>query len=104
MANRIVGNVYIIDSQTAGKPLIDGTSGAWLRSAYISAIGFWAADTSGVFELAYRSDTTNVVFKLALEGATGTNGFSTMKFIGGVRFEELTAKTLTAGTGWIYFL
>lgn len=101
MANRIVGNVYIIDSQSGAlAPLKSGD--AWpAADAYIHTVAFWSADTTGLFELVYAADSNNTAFLLA-----NPNHFdATVDIHLGVpvRFSELRAKTVTAGTGFIYF-
>ncbi len=104
MANRIVGNVYIIDSQMgAGAALIIG-SPAWPKNAFIQAIGFWASSTASVWEMVFASNTAACCWKLAPETSpTPSAGTFVSMNLGGVSFDELRCKTLTTGTGFIYF-
>lgn len=103
MANRIVGNVYIIDSSTgAGNPLImGGNSGAWLDNILVSAFAFWGTDTTAAIELVFANDTASTAFRSGHGYANANLNWSS--FGEAVYFKELRCKTLTNGTGFIYF-
>ncbi len=94
MANRIVGNVYIIDSGSlAPIPFSSGTK--------IASVIFWSSDSTGTLRLA-TENTANVIMHLSNPiNVPNTIG----AYIGGCyATNSLTVPTLTAGTAWIYFL
>ena len=96
MANRIVGNVYILDTGSANTQL------PWPRDAKVASIAFWGATTSSVMTIA-AGDTGNVLLTLNGPSTVGAGGTTNVHF-GGVYFaDSLTLPVLTAGTGWIYF-
>ena len=106
MANRIRGNVYIIDSQTGVTNALQPNSASWLDDAYISNVVLWSANTTGIVEFVYAIDsqTTAIILTAPATALPGVGGISDIHFAGdGVRFAELRCKTLTAGTAWIYF-
>lgn len=104
MANRLVGNVYIIDS--SGVPL------DWLSGAKIAAIGFFTTSTAGTFELSYASDTTNsilrfdsIIHTVAPGSGSALDRAYQSVYLGGVSFPDaLFVRRCNVGTGWIYFL
>ena len=95
MANRIVGNVYIIDTGSANTAL------PWLQNTNIQSIRFWGSTTAAQV-IFTGADTTNVVARLAIS-EVGTLGGTDDLFLGGIDFSEMKVPTLTAGTAWIYF-
>ena len=106
MANRIVGNVYIIDSQMGAATDLQGVNTAsWQQhQMYIASVALWCANTTAEIELIYKADTTSTAIRLgAGNSPTPTAGGLVEIYLGGVNFEELRVKTLTAGTGFIYF-
>ena len=103
MANRIVGNVYTLDSSTGiTNKLVIGTSSSWMSNTFVSAFCFVAADTTSEIELVFASatDTTAYIEK----GIEHTKHILWSSFGQPVPFTELRLKTLTAGTGMIYFV
>lgn len=97
MANRIVGNVYIVDSA------LNNVSLPWPQGARIQSVRAWFLDTSGLARFT-GSDTTNAVFILTAHNAPSPSaGGNDRMYLGGVRFEEMKIPTLTSGTAWIYF-
>ena len=94
MANRIVGNVYIIDTGSANGAI------PWLRDAKVASVAFWAADTTGEIIIS-TVDTTDVIVRLT---ASNNPASVSQLFLGGVNFPDvIKIPTLTAGTAWIYF-
>lgn len=106
MANRIVCNMYLIDSQTGAASALQPGSASWpTLKARVQVAALWAADTTGLWEMVYASDTSTSAWKLTPETAPApTGGTFTSLVLDGVEFEELRCKTLTAGTGYIYFV
>ncbi len=97
MANRIVGNTYIIDTASGNTAL------PWPSKAKIMAINLFSTDTSGRVEFT-ASDTTDVVIKIAHTGDHFVdNDGVTSIYLGGVTFDEMKVPVLTAGTAWVYF-
>lgn len=106
MANRIRGNVYIIDSQTGVTSALQPGTASWLDSVLVSNVVLWSADTTGIVEFVFAADSNTTAIKLACpsNAIPGVGATSDIHFAGdGIRFEELRCKTLTAGTAWIYF-
>lgn len=98
MANRIISNVYIIDSaQTL-------TGLAWAPSAdadrKVNSVVFYSTDTTGELKLVFTSNTTNTFIHIR---NNQSQPFSLPYFLGGVWVGQLTPIICTAGTGFIYF-
>ena len=96
MANRIVENVYIVDSA------LNNVSLPWNQGARVEAIRAWFFDTTGLIRLT-GSDTTNAVCLLIANAPAAGTGSVDSVYLGGVRFDEMKVPTVTAGTAWIYF-
>lgn len=96
MANRIVGNVYIVDSALNNLAL------PWPQGATITSIRAWFLDTTGIARFT-DSDTTNAVCLLIANAPAAGTGTTDQANLGGVSFDNLKIPTLTAGTAWIYF-
>ena len=94
MANRIVGNVYILDTGSANTAL------PWNSGTHIQSVAFWSTDTTGRMVLS-GADTTNHVVVLENPNDDET---TVGIYLGGVPFSEMKLPTLTAGTGWIYLI
>jgi hypothetical protein len=96
MANRIVGNVYIIDTGSANVALP-------VPNPYkVMSIRAWFSDTSGKAVFSY-SDTSNVFCILSANRTPVTvGGITDESNLGGLNFDELKVPVLTAGTAWIY--
>lgn len=103
MANRLVNNVYILDSlTTAAIPLLGPGSASWLDDAYVNSIVLWGAGTTSALELVYASNTANSACVLSVNSPNGLGGTVSTNFSQPQRFSELRLKTLTVGTAWIY--
>ena len=106
MANRIVGNIYIIDSQQAATvPL------AWPSNAKVAAAAFWSQSTAGELIMTMGGNSNNAVIKMGyLNQAVATTGLAVTQatqwasFSPGVYFDQLAVSTLTAGTAWLYMV
>ena len=94
MANRIDGNVYILDSQ------LNALSLPWPSKAKVMAAAGWFSGPTGEAQLS-GALTNNIVIRLA---ATLSAGASIDRiYLGGVSIDSLGLPILTAGTAWIYF-
>lgn len=102
MANRIVGNVYVIDSQTGAANSLQPGSASWLDNHLVSAFAFLSADTTGSFELVFAADTSATACFLGNESNIRNTTWSSLG--SPCYFKELRCKTLSAGTGYIYFI
>ena len=91
MANRIVGNVYIVDS--AAIALTDG------QTLKIASIAFYSTDTSGEFKIVSQANTANALIHIR---NNQNQPFTLPLFLGGMYLENLRVQTCTAGTGWFY--
>ena len=94
MANRIVGNVYIIDTGSANIAL------PWLSGTRISCIAFWSSDTTGTLRLTGSNTTNTIAYFSNPTNVPNTVG----AYLGGVNFKEMKVPTLTAGTAFIYMV
>ena len=84
MANRIIDNVYILDTGSANVLI------PWPNTAKVMGIGLTGTEVriSG-------ADTTNVLVRLT------SNEY---RYLGGVNFgPDIKLPVLTAGTAWVYF-
>ena len=93
MANRIVGNTYIIDSGT-----IALTDGLLMR---VNAVALWSIDTSGELWLTYQSNTADTAVRIR---NNQSQPFMLPQYLGGVQFKDLRVQVLTAGTGFLYLV
>lgn len=92
MANGIRGSIYYIDS---GGLSLDNIK------MKIQSIALAATNTTSLIELSLHSNTANVVFK---QTSPDNNPVTISTFIGGSYIaDRLFVRTLTAGTGFIYF-
>jgi hypothetical protein len=95
VANRIVGNVYIVDSA------LNNVALPWPTHGKIMGVGAWFSGGTGEARFT-GSDTTNVVIRIVAANS-GLNATYNYHFLGGVDFDEMKIPVLTAGTAWIYF-
>jgi len=97
MANRLVGNVYIVDSA------LNNVSLPWPQGARINTIRAWFLNTTGIAVFT-GANTTDVVCNLTTNVAPAALAGGTVEAkLNGTRFDEMKIPTLTAGTAWIYF-
>ena len=97
MANRIVGNVFIIDA--AGTLDTQPSTGRSLLK--VNAVGFLSINTTGRIRIASGTNTANVVIDFAAV-PTAHNPASQSIWTGGINLEGLQAVTVTAGTAYLY--
>lgn len=107
MANRIVGNVIIVDSAMGNVVLLTSANQAVnLDELSVSAFGFWSVDTTSAIILTEANTATDLVYIQGyfVNGAgTSTNPRMTFSsFAKPVKIGNLKAPTVTAGTGFIY--
>ena len=99
MANRIAGNVVIIDSAMGNSLVLASASTAvQIQNLYANTIAFWSIDTTGVMRLSL-TDTTNCILQLT---NPNNNPATVGAFIGKTRLNDLKIPTLTAGTAWVF--
>lgn len=94
MANRIVGNVYIIDSTLTNLSYL---------FAKIRGVALYGTDSTSRLTITYVSSTADAIFALGNQiNSPGTTGIT----FGGDGFtvaDTMRVLLLTAGTGFIYF-
>lgn len=95
MANRLVDNVYIIDSA------LNNVALPWNAGSRIESISWLFSGSTGALSFSL-SDTTNVIFRQAHPQANNQPQ-SGSAYLGGIRITELKVPILTVGTAWIYF-
>lgn len=101
MANRIVGNVLIIDSANGNNPVIftPGTSNQ-INKYKLGTVMFWSSDTTGNIQFSL-ADTSNQIMRLS----NPVNGPNTVGgVLNGVTLQDLKVVSLTAGTAWVYLI
>lgn len=95
MANRIIGNVYIIDSA------LNNVSLPWPTKAKVMGVGAWFSGGTGEARFT-GADTTDTVLRLVAANS-GINATYNYHYLGGITFDEMKIPVLTVGTAWIYF-
>lgn len=102
MANRIIGNILIVDSAMGNLPIIESGTGNF-RSYNIKAIAFWSADTTGSLRLTSADTTTTLIRMGWITQGVGTGMQESPQWAYPcTRIEGLKAPVVTAGTAWIY--
>lgn len=100
MANRIVGNVLIIDSAMGNSPVVLNTQ---IKSWHITAIAFWAINTTGACLLTGTNTASDLIFKHDLPaGSANTQNPKWFPFGSVQELDDIKIPTLTAGTAFIY--
>lgn len=110
MANRVNGNVIIVDSAMGNAFIL--TSANMVRNLTqfdIQAISFFASDTSAVVRITSTNTSLDVIYNsnilsigiLSNNGAVWNNPHQHI-FPCGFRTGDLKVPTLTAGTAYIY--
>lgn len=94
MANKLVENVYIIDTGSGN------LSFPWNSGSRIQSISWLFSGSTGALSLSL-SDTTNVIFRQAHPQANNQPQ-SGSAYLGGISISELKVPILTVGTAWIY--
>ena len=111
MANRIVGNVIIIDSAMGNQlALTSANMSIQISKPMVNAIAVYQMDSTGSISLT-GADTTNSLFRsdwLSLTtdsmGKVYVNNPSWFSFGQAQPFENIKVPVLTAGTAFIYFV
>ncbi len=92
MANRVRGNVYIVDSHQVATALpFDGKMN-------IQEIVFTANDSTGAFQISNATTGTDVLLSLKVVDPAG----GTVSVTPNTTFDDVYIPTITAGTAWIY--
>ena len=94
MANRLLENVYILDTASGNIAL------PWNAGSRIESISWLFSGSTGALSLSL-SDTTNVIFRQAHPQANNQPQSGSAYL--GVSVSELKVPILTVGTAWIYF-
>ena len=111
MANRIIGNVIIIDSAMGNKiALKDVTGGNQISKVMVNAIAVYQMNTTGSIMIT-GADTANAVFRSDWIGLTTdsmgkvyVNNPSWFSFGQAQPFEDIKCPVVTAGTVFLYFV
>ncbi len=98
MANRIVGNVYIVDSAQGNSEI------PWPSNARINCINFFSTSTSGSIVFS-GTNTADVLIRIHMGEFPGNSGNLTKSlYLGGVDFKDVKIPTLQSGSAWVYFV
>ena len=93
MANRIAGNVLIVDSSLSNLPYLN---------ARVLAASFYGSDTTARLTITYVSSTLDSIIAFA-PNVTGGGPWSANQVLGGVQVADtMRVLLLTAGTGYLY--
>lgn len=106
MANRLVGNVIIVDSAMGNAFILNsGNMPVHFSKLHVNSIMFWSSDTTGRLQLT-QTNTADVIFSLGWVTNGAGAGFSeatqSSQFGQQQPMEDLKVPVLTAGTAWIY--
>ena len=95
MANRIVGNVVIVDSAMGNTFVLGNGNDPTLN---VNTISFWGANTTAI--AVFTGLNTSDIIGVIQNGASipYTNSID----LHGTRLSDLKIPVLTAGTAWIY--
>lgn len=99
MANRLVGNIIIVDSAMGNSFLIPD-----LGKLKVNAISLWSVDTTSNITLTGANTATDLIYKFDfLTGGGGsTSAPNPIHFSSPQCMENLKVPRLTAGTALIY--
>ena len=109
MANRIIGNIIIIDSAMGNAPVLGADSA--MTKFMVNAFAVWQVSTAGAIILTGANTATDIIFKsdwVALSADTAgkiyANNPSWYSFGQAQPIEILKAPTVTSGTAFLYFV
>lgn len=111
MANRLNGNVLIVDSAMGNASVLFALTAAHIDEFKIQTISFFALNTLGSVILTQANTSTDVIFNsnaivtgilTAATNAVIQFNPVNVQFPLGLRTSELKVPTLTAGTAYIY--
>jgi len=108
MANRIVGNIIIVDSAMGNNLMLLGPKN--LTDYKIQAISFFAVSTLANVIITQANTSTDVVFNcnyITIGILSANNGFvvsnpQQVNFPLGLKTSDLKVPTLAAGTAYLY--
>lgn len=107
MANRIAGNVVIIDSAAGNRfALVDVSGGNQITKFYVTAIAVWGVDSTTAILLT-GANTAQDIFFIHDYPAGATNVVSNPRwfpFAVPQRLETIKAPIVTAGTAFLYLV
>lgn len=105
MANRIVGNVLIVDSAMGNLNLIESATGNY-RKLNINAIAFWSGTSAATMTLTLENTALEqvIIFDWLNLGSGGNLVERTQwrSFASPQLLENMKVPVLSAGTGFIY--
>lgn len=91
MANRIVGNILIVDSQGVALPAFP---------LHVLTVAFYSTDTTGELQITRSSNTADTLLQIR---NNQNQPFTLPLFLGGHIFQEtLFVTKCQAGTAWFY--
>lgn len=100
MANRIVGNILIVDSGMGNSPVLLGNN---YNDFVISGIAVWGVDSTTAITLTEANTTTDLVYKFnANTSPVGGGGVNPLVLAYAIKVGELKVPVLTAATAFIY--
>ena len=103
MANRIAGNVLIIDSAMGNAAVIVDSQ---ISKFYVNAVAVWSADTTAAILLTGANTIADIIFKHDYPAGVGI-AYSNPKWYSfgqAQRAENLKAPIVTAGTAFLYLV
>mgnify|MGYP001572601507 CR=1 FL=1 len=103
MANRLHGNIIIIDSAMGNLEAVGGTSSN-ITNYNIQSIAIWASSTLGSLVLTGANTATDVIVQLSYinAGSGIIPAIQSVNFPLGLRVNNLKSTTVTACSGFVY--
>ena len=103
MANRIVGNVVIVDSAMGNLGLFMGTDN--ITKYNVIGFGFEYTTTASTCSFSH-TNTTDVIAKFSILAHVGSGGLianpKTISLASPLSLDVIKVPTLTTGTAWVY--
>lgn len=95
MANRIVGNVIIVDSAMGNTFILGNGNNPTLN---VNSIAFWGSNSTGIVSFTGLSTADVICSISSVLNFPNTQSID----LHGTRLSDVKVLTLTAGTAWIY--
>lgn len=95
MANRIRGNVMIVDTGAEDLEFPADTN-----CIFANTISFWASDSTGLMEISLAAASNDIIVKM--QSPVNQPNTTNMRFSEKQKFTRLHCNSITAGTGFFY--
>ena len=103
MANRIAGNVVIVDSAMGNLGLFMGTDN--ISNMHVSGFAFEFTTTASTCSFSH-TNTTDVIAKFSITSHVGSGGLianpKVISLASPLRLDAIKVPSLVTGTAWVY--